>query len=149
MEPPARLITRSSNSLGSLSPYTNTGNNATATLSQLYGMQGPQAQQQAFGQFQASPDYQFAQSEGMRALENSNAAKGLLQSSGHLRSAQEFGQNLASQQYGNYVNRLTGLANQGLSATGTGVAANQATSTLAISSRTSTRTTGKTSPPRR
>jgi hypothetical protein len=60
----------------------------------------------------------------MRALENSNAAKGLLQSSGHLRSAQEFGQNLASQQYGNYVNRLTGLANQGLSATGNGLAAN-------------------------
>jgi hypothetical protein len=88
------------------------------------GCRARRRSRQAFGQFQASPDYQFAQSEGMRALENSNAAKGLLQSSGHLRSAQEFGQNLASQQYGNYVNRLTGLANQGLSATGTGVAAN-------------------------
>lgn len=109
-----------------LAPYTGAGQNATATLSQLYGMQGPQAQQFAFNNFATSPDYQFAQQEGMRALEGSNASRGLLQSSGHLRSAEQFGQGLASQQYGNYVNRLQNIANTGLSATNTGVAANAA-----------------------
>jgi hypothetical protein len=109
----------------SLSPYMGAGNNATTTLAQLYGLQGQDAQTAAFGQFEASPDYQFAQREGMRALEGSNAAKGLLQSSGHMRTAQQYGQNLASQQYGNYVNRLQGLANTGLTATNTSVAANQ------------------------
>lgn len=107
------------NASGSFSPYINTGNQATYTLANLYGLNsGGQVPANALEMVANSPDYQFAQQQGMNALQNSNAAKGLLNSSEHLRSAETFGQGLATQQFGNYVGRLQALSSQGLSATG-------------------------------
>jgi len=56
-------------------------------------------------QFQADPGYAFRQSEGMKALERSAAARGGLLSGGTLKGIQRFGQDLASQEYGNAFNR--------------------------------------------
>lgn len=77
---------------------------------------GPAAQQAAFTQFTNSPDYQFAFQQGLQALNRAGAASGTLQSGGQVKAATEFGQGLASQQYGNYFGRLNSLAQMGQTA---------------------------------
>ena len=47
------------------------------------------------------PGYQFRMQEGMKAINASAAAKGGLQSGAALKAAQQYGQGLASQEYGN------------------------------------------------
>lgn len=56
-------------------------------------------------QFNADPGYAFRQSEGMKALERSAAARGNLLSGSTLKGVQRFGQDLASQEYQNAFNR--------------------------------------------
>ena len=55
--------------------------------------------------YEADPGYAFRQSEGMKALERSAAARGGLLSGGTLKGIQRFGQDLASQEYQNAFNR--------------------------------------------
>jgi hypothetical protein len=69
-----------------------------------------QAQRDAFNRFMTSPDYQFRMNEGVRAMDSSAAQRGLLLSGNQLRSLQEFGQGMASGEYGNYYNRMAGIA---------------------------------------
>ena len=61
----------------------------------------------SFGEtdFQQDPGYAFRQSEGMKALERSAAARGNLLSGSTLKGVQRFGQDLASQEYQNAFNR--------------------------------------------
>ena len=56
-------------------------------------------------QFQADPGYAFRLSEGMKALNQQAAARGGLMSGNALRAAQQYGQNLGSQEYQNAFNR--------------------------------------------
>lgn len=56
-------------------------------------------------QFEADPGYAFRQSEGMKALERSAAARGNLLSGASMKGIQRFGQDLASQEYQNAFNR--------------------------------------------
>ena len=81
-------------------PYVEAGKNALAEYQKM-------APYQDFGmaQFQADPGYQFRMSEGMKALERSAAARGLLQSGGTLKGVQKFGQELASSEYENAFSR--------------------------------------------
>jgi len=59
------------------------------------------------------PSYAFRQAEGMKALQQSAAAKGGLLSGSTLKATQRFGQDLASQEYGNAYNRfMANRANQ-------------------------------------
>jgi hypothetical protein len=51
------------------------------------------------------PSYQFRLNEGNRAIEGSQAAKGLLRTGGTLKDLMGYGQDLASQEYGNAYNR--------------------------------------------
>ena len=55
--------------------------------------------------YQADPGYGFRLREGMKALERSAAARGGLLSGATLRGVQEYGQDLASQEYTNAFNR--------------------------------------------
>lgn len=72
------------------------------------------------------PSYQFRLGEGMKALERTASARGGLISGGALKAAQRYGQDFASQEFGNAYNRLAGLAGVGQTATGAmGSAANQ------------------------
>lgn len=55
------------------------------------------------------PDYQFRLNQGQQALERTQAAKGGLVSGNALIEAQQFGQGLAAQAYGDHIDRLTSL----------------------------------------
>ena len=56
-------------------------------------------------QFQADPGYGFRFREGLKALEASKAAGGMLRSGNTLRGITQFGQDLASQEFMNSFNR--------------------------------------------
>lgn len=61
----------------------------------------------------ADPSYGFRMGEGQRALENSAAARGVLNSGGTLRDLINYGQQFASQEYGNVFDRNYQAWNQG------------------------------------
>jgi hypothetical protein len=94
-------------------PFRQAGLTAQEQIMQLLGIGGDQAAAgygslaKPFGaqQFEQDPGYAFRQSEGMKALERSAAARGGLLSGGTLKGIQRFGQDLASQEYGNAFNR--------------------------------------------
>ena len=65
------------------------------------------------------PSYKFRFGEGMKALDRQAAARGGLISGGALKAAQRYGQDFASQEFGNAYNRLAGLAGIGQTATNT------------------------------
>ena len=64
------------------------------------------------------PSYSFRLGEGLKALDRTAAARGGLISGGVLKAAQRYGQDFASQEFGNAYNRLAGLAGVGQTATG-------------------------------
>ncbi len=94
-------------------PFRQGGMTAQNEIMQLLGIGGDKAAAgygsmgKAFGadQFQQDPGYAFRQSEGMKALERSAAARGMLSSGSTLKGIQRFGQDLASQEYQNAFNR--------------------------------------------
>lgn len=67
---------------------------------------------------QMDPGYGFRLSEGLKALDRQAAARGGLISGGALKAAQRYGQNFASNEFGNAYNRLASLANTGPRAAG-------------------------------
>jgi hypothetical protein len=56
--------------------------------------------------FQADPGYNFRLSEGLKALDRQAAARGGLMSGAALKAAGRYGQEAASQEYGNAFNRF-------------------------------------------
>lgn len=82
----------------------------------------PQNQQQqyqnAFDNYQKSTGYQFRVGEGARALDNSYASRGVGQSGAAAKAALNYGQNIASGEFGNYLNALMAQQGVGLSAAG-------------------------------
>ena len=82
------------------------------------------------GQFNTNnPAYQFQLKQGQQALDRSSAARGMGYSGAQMKAAQDYGQGMASQQYdkeynratsefGDYYNRLAGLAQGGQQAAG-------------------------------
>jgi hypothetical protein len=68
--------------------------------------------------FQESPGYRFAFDEGVNAVDRAASARGMLNSGARLRELTRFGQGMANQEYGNWMNRLQGLAGVGQTATG-------------------------------
>ena len=94
-------------------PFRQGGLTAQNEIMQLLGIGGDKAAAgygslgKSFGasDFQQDPGYAFRQSEGMKALERSAAARGNLLSGSTLKGVQRFGQDLASQEYQNAFNR--------------------------------------------
>jgi hypothetical protein len=120
--------------LQTLNPWINVGQGANYTLGSLYGI-GQNGQQtnspSNFSQFFNSPDYQFAQQQGQAGLVNYQNAEGLGGSGAGLAAASTFNQGLATQQFGNYFNRLMGLSQLGASSAQAGIGgANAAAQTL-------------------
>lgn len=70
--------------------------------------------------YTASPGYQFRLGEGLRAVENSAAARGLLQSGGNLKGIDRYAEGLAAADYGDAFNRYSTLAGLGNAAMNTG-----------------------------
>ena len=96
-------------------PYLDIGNNATYTLGQLTGTGGG-GNAPNYSSFFEDPSYQFAQQQGQRGALAAANAQGVGLSGGTLKDLSEFNQGLASQQYGNYFNRLMGLSQMGQNA---------------------------------
>lgn len=81
------------------------------------------------------PSYQFRLKQGQQALDRSSAARGMGYSGAQMKAAQDYGQGMASTEFGNYYNRLAGLAQGGQQAANTlgaqgGQYANNASGTL-------------------
>ena len=86
--------------------------------------------------FLQSPGYQFRLSEGLRAIEKSQAARGGLLSGGAMKELGTYSQGLASDEYGNYLKSLFDAAGIGQTASSnqsniaTGAANNLANTSL-------------------
>lgn len=104
-----------------LQPYITLGGNAVGTLNALNSGD--------YSAFHADPGYQFAFNQGLQGLDRSAASRGSLFSGGHSADLIRYGQGMADQQYGQFYNRLMGLAGMGqnaasnLGSVGTGNAA--------------------------
>lgn len=73
---------------------------------------------EGYGGFTATPGYDFRMKQGQQAIDGSAASRGMTFSGQTLKSQQQFGQGLASEEYNNYMNRLTGQQSVGLAAAG-------------------------------
>lgn len=102
-----------------LEPWRQAGVNALTRLGKLTA---PGSQ---VSELELDPGYQFRLGEGTKAIERSAASKGLLRSGATLKGITRYGQDYASGEYGNVVNRLLAQAGLGQSATNTGVQAGQ------------------------
>lgn len=100
--------------VGDTGPITGSANLQSA----LTGAMGPEAQQQAYAQYQESPGVAWQRDQGMRGLDAEIAASGRGGGS-RLRAVSEFNQGLAMQDFGNNFSRLSTVTNTGLSAAGT------------------------------
>lgn len=91
---------------------------AMGQLNALAGLDGAQAQQDAFGRFQESPEIAFQRQQGEQAAQRSAAAGGQLASGRTLADLTKFGQGVASQSYGDYYGRLNDLYKTSLGTAG-------------------------------
>lgn len=76
----------------------------------------PQSALAAFDQYRNSTGYQFRLREGMNALNSGYAGRGVLQSGAAIKGALDYGQNIASGEFGNYLNSLQTQQNVGAGA---------------------------------
>lgn len=94
-------------------PWIESGRNALAGLNYEMGMGGRPAN---YAGFQATPGYQFRVDQGMDAINQTAAARGMRMGGNTLKALADYNQGQASQEYGNYYNRLAGLAGTGQTA---------------------------------
>lgn len=118
-------------------PYRDVGYGALNRLASMYGVatSGTGAGSGAAGSstlgyandggFTASPGYQFRMDEGLKAIDRSAAARGVLNSGGADKARIRYAQGLASSEYDNYASRIAQLAGVGQAATGSTAAAGQ------------------------
>jgi hypothetical protein len=66
---------------------------------------GPEYKEFGMDQFQKDPGYKFRLRQGLKALDRTASARGGLLSGGALKAAEQFGQNLGSQEYGSAFDR--------------------------------------------
>ena len=91
-------------------PYMDYGKNNLNTLNQLNAGN--------FDSFFTDPSYQFTRDQGIGAIDASASARGNLFGGGTSTDLARFGAGLASQEYGNYYNRIANAANMGMNAAG-------------------------------
>lgn len=96
-----------------LSSYRVGGDQAYGVISRLLGLGGAAPD---LSEFQESPGYQFRLAEGNKALDRSAAGRGMLLSGAQLKEAQRYNQGMASNEFGNFFNRLYELAGMGQNA---------------------------------
>lgn len=103
-------------------------NDTGTDINALFAQSAQQAQQaRPTGQgsldaFFQSPDFQFNLAQGQQAIDRSLAARGRALSGAGVKEGQRFASGLASQEFGNFTNRLLAMA--GLGTTGVTTSAN-------------------------
>lgn len=104
-------------------PWLTTGGSALDQLAKIYGLDTSQNGQTVKGSgttdyssFYKSPDYAFAQQQGLAGVDAGAAAGGSLDSGATRKAEINFSSGLASQNFNNYANRLAGIAGVGQTA---------------------------------
>jgi hypothetical protein len=101
-----------------LEAFMNPGQQANQLQAALSGALGPQAQADAFANFQSSPGVSFLQQQGERALMRNAAARGGLGGGNLSRDLVEYGQGLALQDLTRQTGQLGELSQRGAGVAG-------------------------------
>lgn len=88
----------------------------TSALTSLLGLSGSDEGTRAFNTFKDSSGYNFVRDEGIKGIEGSMAAKGLLGSGANLRAISGYSSNLANNYLDKYLQSLLGLSTSGIDA---------------------------------
>lgn len=112
-------------------PFRTTGVSALNDIAKLYGLDTTDANGNVvkgsgkadFSSFSTSPDYQFNLQQGQDAINRSAAAHGGLLSGAAVKAGETYASGLASNEFGNYVGRLSQIAGVGQNATNATTAA--------------------------
>lgn len=91
------------------------GTRANSMLARYLGLDGADAQREAYNEFVTSPAYEANLAAGTRAVGQSQAAAGMGQSGATLKALQQFGQDQYAGEMDRYLARLAGLSEGGLS----------------------------------
>ena len=98
----------------SIDPQGNIIPNYTTQLQQDQAVPlNAQSQKTPLEILQATPGYQFQMDQGLKALDRSASARGLLRSGRQQKALMEYGQGLASTTFGDYLNRLAAISGTG------------------------------------
>lgn len=117
-------------------PYRQVGVDALNAIQRLYGRApvgasaspgSPATGRPDLSVFFESPDYQFNLAEGQKAIDRSLAARGRALSGAGVREGIRYASGLASQEFGNFYNRLASQAGLGQTAVGTSASAGMQT----------------------
>jgi len=104
--------------ISGLQGFADPGRQATDLLSQFSGAGGPQAQAQAFQNFQQNPLTQFLQQQGERGLLRTAGARGQLGGGNIQKDLLRFNQGLSLQGLESQLNQLGDLSQRGVGAAG-------------------------------
>lgn len=102
-----------------LAPWREAGGNALRMLADSLGMNGPEGSARGTSAFRTSPGYDFAVSEGTRAVNSNFAAKRMTFSGAREKALTRFGQGTADQEFGSWIGNLKAIAGIGQTATNT------------------------------
>jgi hypothetical protein len=91
-------------------PWREAGSGALGLLSRAYGINGGTPDMTAFT---TSPGYQFRLNEGLRATERQASSRGLLRSGAAQKALLRYGEGQAAGEFGDWWNRLAGVAGLG------------------------------------
>ena len=98
-----------------LAPWRETGTGALYHLADLYGVPRSDGAggMTAGSDFTGTPGYQFRFGEGLRGVNNSASAAGLIDSGSRLRALTDYGQGQAANEWGDYRGTIQSLAGVG------------------------------------
>ncbi len=114
----AESISAYSDAQGILAPYLQGGQQGFELYKNFLGINGPESQQMAYDNYVRRPN--FLAGEGIRAIDNSYAAKtGGMNSGGLLKALTNYGTGIAAQDMNSYLNRLAATGAMGQQAAGT------------------------------
>ena len=100
-----------------LTPWMTRGNTAGGEYSALLGLGGdPQAAQNGLKTYLDSSGYKFRLDSGRDAITSSKATAGLLNSGSTLKALDQYGQNIGTGYFDDYLGHLSDLPGQGLGA---------------------------------
>jgi hypothetical protein len=106
--------------VGFLNPYMQQGQQAMGQYSSMLGnMSNPtQFYNNVMSGFQMTPAQQYAQQQGMNAISNNAAVRGLMGSTEQARNLENYGQMSTQQAQQQYLNNILGINSQALSGFG-------------------------------
>jgi hypothetical protein len=100
-------------SQGYTQPYQQAGTSGLEAYLGSLGLGGQQGRQSALSSFQTSPGYQFALNQGLQGVQRGLSSSGMTGSGAEQKALNDYAMGMANQEYGNWQNRLSGLAGMG------------------------------------